>query len=282
MIGSFDVLIIKDNLYKYNKMFQHKPPKSEVPDKGPYNFYSPHSRNRTSNDWKQNEYIIISIDPGIKNYAIRVESRERIDPDTKDEKVGTIKPLLYELLHPVMTKNDPIEKAINNLTLFLNNHVELFKKCHMVIIERQMHMNYKSSRIMQHTITYFMVHLKDAIRLPLIIELDSKLKGRQLGAPSGITEGELKKWATREAMDLLYRRKDWVSYAKIQNEKKKDDLSDTVMQIEALFDLWELPVTPKPLVLKVDNSISTNIKLGQPVSRLTNNKPNFVIHPQKI
>ncbi len=85
--------------------------------------------------------------------------------------------------------------------------------------------------------------------MTLIVEVNPQLKGQQLGGPSGHNKPLLKQWAVNEAIRLFTMRNDEKSLQIINSITKKDDLADTVVQIEALFSLWNLPITkPRPIV----------------------------------
>ena len=55
-------------------MYQKKIPKSQKPFGNEYTAYNPHSVDLEKRDWSD-KIQVISIDPGIRNLALRVESR---------------------------------------------------------------------------------------------------------------------------------------------------------------------------------------------------------------
>ena len=118
---------------------------------------------------------------------------------------------------------------------------KLILECHYVIIERQLAENYRAVRISQHTITYFLVQLKNSTLNPIIIELDSKVKGGQLGGAMGLSSKQLKAWAVEKAISILTMRNDSFSLDILNKIKKKDDLADCVVQLDALCSMWKLP-----------------------------------------
>lgn len=233
-------------------MYPKKVPKSEKPDSTWYTIYHCHDT-PSPIEWntRKDYYDIVSIDPGRKNFAIRIERRnlitcqisalafEKIDLIGKDKEdsVGAV---------------DSIYKRLND---FLDKYLEIIKLCHIVIIERQLHINYKMVRFSQHIISYLTIHLKNAKYLPVILEVSSKLKSHQLYAPKGISDKEIKKWAVAKADELLKLRKDNISLSVIAAaKKKKDDLSDTIVQIEAVFSLFGLQLTQESPIAKLDLS----------------------------
>jgi len=235
-------------------MFQRKMPKCQMPDKNEFTAHFFHSVDLNNRDWPD-VINIISIDPGIRNLAIRVESRGIRTPN------HPIKTLVFDKLR--ISENDrKLEENIDKLyflvTNFLDQYLEIFKTCNMMIIERQLPMNLKAVRISQHIITYFMGHLKNIIpSLPMIFEIDAKLKGRELGASPHLNERGIKQWSIDYCQELLEKRKDEVAIKILKKHKKKDDLSDCVCQIEALFSFQGWPLTsdyiqPKVIKLKIN------------------------------
>ena len=78
-----------------------------------------------------------------------------------------------------------------------------------MLIERQLPTNYRAVRISQHIISYFLFHFKNLTpSLPMIFEVDSKLKGKQLGFSKHLNERGLKLWSVDYAKSLLVKRQD--------------------------------------------------------------------------
>jgi len=219
--------------------FTKKIPKSQEPDKSLHTIYYPHSIPHTKRNWNQDYYQILSIDPGkIKNFSYRIERRYHN---------GKIVPIVFD-------KNDfesitqEGETTINNsyqvLTEFLNKYSKFYDDCHFFIIEKQLPINYQAVRVSQHVISYFSIILYNKSLLPAIIEVDSRLKGKYLGAPKGIGDKQLKTWSIEKGRYLLTLRNDTFSLQVLDHFKnKQDDLCDTVCQIEALMVYWGMPLT---------------------------------------
>lgn len=241
-------------------MYQKKTPKSQCPEKNEFTVYNPHTVDPSLRHWGD-VVKVISIDPGIRNLALRVESRGiRTDEHP-------IKTIVFEKLRIT----DEERKLVGNvdqlfflITNFLDKYREIFLTCDMLLIERQLPINYKAVRISQHIITYFLILFKNLTpSLPLIYEVDPKLKGRELGADSHLNERGIKFWAVTEAKSLLTKRKDYEGLAILQkNKAKSDDLADALIMSEAFFSFNGWPLTreytePKPpskpkLVLKTE------------------------------
>ena len=218
-----------------------KVPKTQAPDKNALTLHYPHQLKLEERIWTENYRQYISIDPAIRNLAIRVEKRY-------DD--GQIVCLFSDKYDPLESVNVNIENKevlsnllFVNITNILNKLKPYFEETHYVIIERQMVQNYKATRVMQHLISYFMIHLQDKYFLASIYEIDSKLKGKMLECEKGIRENELKKWAVQKALELAEKRKDEYTIKLINKTRKKDDLADVLCQIEAFCIYMGFPKT---------------------------------------
>ena len=230
-------------------MYQKKISISQKPDSNEFTAYNPHTLDLNSRDWPE-VIQVISIDPGIRNLALRVESRGIRNN-------FPIKTVIFDKLHI----KEEERKLIGNIdqlylliTHFLDQYLDIFKKCHIFIIERQLPTNYKAVRISQHILTYFLIQLKDITpSLPMIFEIDPKLKGKELGVSKHLNERGLKQWAIEKCKEMMTKRRDYEGLEILEKHKKKaDDLSDTTIQIEALFSFQGWPLTTEIVSLKLN------------------------------
>lgn len=226
--------------------------KTEKPDKSSFTLYYPNI-NGTNQTWTQNYIQFVSIDPGRKNYAMRIERRyhngylellafDKQDLEEIDETADVISNHTYQ-----------------NLTYFLDKYGSYWNTTHIVIVERQLPQNYKAVRISQHTISYFMLMLRNSELRPLVVEINPKVKGKILKAPKELTEKQLKKWAVEKATELLTTQGDTKSLEIMSKLKKKDDVADTVCQIEALCRCWKYPSIPDAVVPTSSNTPQLSI-----------------------
>jgi len=241
-------------------MFTKKVPKCQMADKNEFTSHNFHSIDTKERDWP--EIInVLSIDPGIRNLAIRVESRS-----IRNENCP-IKTLLYDKLHIKDTDREleaNIDKLYSLITNFLDQYLNIIENCHILIIERQLPFNLKATRVCQHIISYFMFHLKNKTpSLPMIFEIDPKLKTRELGAPTHLNERGVKQWSVEHCQKLLTKRQDFEALKFLMKQKKKDDLSDIVCQIEALFSFQGWPLT-KEIININNNNKKIKLKILQP------------------
>jgi hypothetical protein len=205
-----------------------------------------HTIPREERKWNLDYIQILSVDPGLKNYTILIQRRMTN---------GITFPLLYNKLD--FTSDDE-SSHYGYLLHFFESQKELIKGCHIFLIERQLPQNYKMVRISQHTISYIMFQTLNNSLLPSIYEVDTKLKGIYLGVKKS---DDVKKIAIERAIQLLTSRNDKYSLSVLNNTKKKDDLADVIIQIEALFyelQYFQIPILPIPEpVIETSESVET-------------------------
>jgi hypothetical protein len=195
--------------------------------------YNPHT-SVEEQVWNSSFLRIASIDPGRKNFALRIEKRQR-GPNPKIQAEVFIRKTFSQ------SYNGDYDTLYCEILAFLDSYLDLLKKCHYVLIERQLPNNYQSVRVSQHVLTYVLVKLKDAQYLPIIAEVHPSLKGKMLSAPSNINSNGLKKWAVEKAIEICEQRDETSSAETIRKERgargqtKGDDLADTILQIEAVM-----------------------------------------------
>ena len=197
----------------------------------------------------ENGCLCVSIDPAIKNFGIRIENRlannvitplyfYRIDftkayPAPEETKPKTGKKPKTEIARV----NPQILDAILQLFIQL---FPILKQCRLVVIERQPPVNYQSTRLFQHILTWFLTMVGQFDYPCWIYDVNSGLKGEIFGAPKGLTYNQLKAWDIDKALAVLEQRGDQQSIAVIKHHRgktktKSDDLADTVIQLEALI-----------------------------------------------
>lgn len=194
--------------------------------------YNPHTTSLEQQVWSL-PLRVVSIDPGRKNFAMRIERR------FQDRVVTEV---FIRKTFEGSTKGDR-DTLYSEITQFLDQHLELLQNSHYVLMERQLPSNYQSVRISQHVLTYMLMKLQDASHLPIIVEVHPNLKAKALNAPKNINSNGLKKWAVEKATEICKNREDDFSLSAIRNERgargqrKGDDLADTILQIEAVMSL---------------------------------------------
>jgi len=266
-------------------MYQRKTPKTQEAYKSVYVGHNPHTIPLTERKWPD-RIRVISIDPGVTHYAIRVEERNM-------KTVGPITTIHFDKIGLAKDKQELSEDLVcamySYVSNYLDQYLELFKTCHMVIIEKQLPINYRAVRMSQHTLTYFMTHLKNIKpNLAMFFEVNPQLKGRQLGAPASLNEKGIKTWSVEKAFELLNDRNDQKGLEVMmrkdprnKRKEKKDDLADVINQAEALFSYFGWPVTqkvvkinPKPVPVPVPTPITPILNIQSPIPVNNNNNTN--------
>ena len=186
-------------------MFTKRVAKSQQDYKSVYVAHNPHTIPLIKRRWPD-RIRIISIDPGISHFCLRVEERSTTKHDI-------IKTLLHDKIGLKKEEQELDQDNVCSLYTFilpfLEQNKELFKTCHVVIVEKQLPINYRALRMSQHVLTYFMMLLRNVEpSLPIFIEVMPTLKGRELGAPPHINEKGIKIWAVEKAIELLTIRED--------------------------------------------------------------------------
>lgn len=181
-----------------------------------------HTRNNNIFTYSCESYRIISIDPGINNLAIRIEIRQ-------GDNVYT------EILTKHKLKSKDEENIYINLINILLTYENYYKNCHFIIIEKQVKMNQNMIKLSQHIISFFLMNTRLNNFKPIIVELDSHIKGRLLPKCNRGDHKEIKKYSIQKAMELLMFRNDINGWNILNSEKKKDDLADVIVQAEAFW-----------------------------------------------
>lgn len=210
----------------------------------PFNFFNPHDGEAPY--FNGRSVIIASIDPGILNCAIYVAKRKE-----KTKKKESI----YLSRKDFSQESSHYTNSIKILEKLEQDH-KLFSNCQYIVIEEQMTMSIKNTRMGQHLITFFCTMLRNKGNKPIIIEITSQAKTKVLQCPVR-KKTEYKKWCKNKAIELLENRDDPKEdkfITCIEIAKKGDDLGDSVAQLEALFELLDSGIYdyPKPIKREKD------------------------------
>ena len=221
---------------------------------------------------------IASFDIGKINFAfyveeIRLSSMKSIKNIPKSERYfanGTPTPEFRRILDEIYKHGEKI--VVRNLDLtvgtdktkyfdtdicynlfeILDDYKEIWDTLDLVIVEKQMSfkkkINTMALKIAQSVVSYLMINYSRSLK---IFEFPAYYKTTVLGAKqeekklkSGKitfkTQGdkERKKWAVVECFDLLALREDYDTLTEITLFKKKDDVADTIIQLQAFKYLY--------------------------------------------
>ena len=215
-------------------------PKTTPNPKGKFIIHSNHDNIIEALNLSKTSHTIISVDLGMKHYGFRIEKRFNAIYGAHNLSIITVEMIKKKFDKTRCHTNNEGTKSrlFVDLIAFLDQYKEHYLTASMAIIEGQMSDNNDMSRLSQATIDYFLIHYPDMI----ILELDAHLKSRAFGV-SKLTRPELKKWGVDKAISLLSARNDEKGLEILTSEKKKDDLADTIIGIEALFTHLKLQTT---------------------------------------
>jgi len=222
--------------------------------------------------------FISSFDIGKKNFSFYIEKinetdlkeLENISKKDRYYPNGTCKPEFGDLLkrvycngEKILLKNIDITGGTDNskyfdidlchnLTEVLDEYKDYWDKVDYFIVEQQMSfgakVNTMALKIGQHCESYFMIKYG---RTKKVVEFPSYHKTQVLGSEKiekvtktgkksykNIDKPMRKKWAIETAYGILTERCDFETIDEITKSKKKDDLSDVIIQAQAFKYLF--------------------------------------------
>lgn len=171
------------------------------------------------------EYDCVSIDIGIKNFAIRREIWGE-----------TVIPKLFQKINFGANYLIELNRYLNWI---LHSHL---CKANVIVIERQLHQNLNNKTVFDVVLNFLLSRLDILKPNVFICDISAKCKSKCFGV-TGLKSYKLKKWSVQKAIEILTEREDtwsleWLLYHK--EDTKADDLADTILQIEALMALKRL------------------------------------------
>ncbi len=216
---------------------------------------------------------VASFDIGKKNFSFLIEEfsikklreietvplKSRYNPNgTPTDSFQTILNKVFANGKVILYKNSDIThgcdpkvkldpKTFYNMNDLLTDHIEYFKNCSLILIEKQMMFgkltNPMAVKLAQHCYSFFTICLSPSIK---IIEYDAYNKTQVLGCKmdtvlskkgvekfKAVDKPTRKKWAITKCIDILTIRNDAETLTFIKTQKKKDDLADVLVQLQA-------------------------------------------------
>lgn len=254
-------------------MFTQKPLKSEKESKALCTIFFPHSiqypPDHLTELFHRPKTIVASVDPGIKNYAIRIAER-----NNTTRKTSSLYYARWILDQPDKSKDEvELDVTYECLSKKFTSIIDIIEQVDILLVERQLPINYNSNRVMQHTITWFESAFRQnkTGRYPIICLISPTLKGKMFDVPRGLPKPELKKWSTQQTIEILEDNGDEWALQRIQKESKKDDMADVVTQYEAFciyFGLDQYIYKP-PKSVGANKHIKIKIKDGKSTKTAT-------------
>lgn len=160
--------------------------------------------------------MIASFDIGKKNFAYCVQDANRHI-------------ILYDCVDLTVYAKTPFI----GMYIVLDKYKTIWDSCDVILVEQQMafgrKINLTAIKLAQHCLSYFIYNygcFKD------IIEFPAYHKTRVFDK-SKMTKPQRKKWAIIKTLEILEQRQQHDIIEFIESRKKKDDLADCFLQIEA-------------------------------------------------
>ena len=130
---------------------------------------------------------------------------------------------------------DPI--IYRNMIQLLDQHADLLSTCDIIVIEQQMSFRNKQNvmalKMAQHCHSYFLIRYESKT----VYEIPAYYKTK-IFTDSKLSDYARKKWAVGKALEILHNREDVHHFNLISARKKKDDLSDVIVQAQAFKYLY--------------------------------------------
>ena len=208
-------------------------------------------------------FCVEKVDLNMINSINNIQKRERYNEDgTVTEKFRKILNPIYNSGSIVLFKNCDVRengksiktgckvidpKVFLNMYNILDSYTEIWDKCSCFVIEQQMSFgkthNTMALKLGQNCISYFVFKYGT---FKQIVEFPSYYKTQILGSKKdetitkkgkvsykAVSKPERKKWAVEEAMLILADRDDFKTMSEVVSKSKKDDLADTLCQLQA-------------------------------------------------
>lgn len=188
--------------------------------------------------WDGDSLIVVSFDSGTINFCMGVFYKE-----TRKQPVRIVDELI-DISEP--DGGTPTDAIVSNIVdqrygvlhRAIQKHSSYIYHANYIIIEKQLSDNYAAVRVSQHIITQVIgiVTMGDNKKMPMIVEIDPRVKSRVLMAPA-VTGKKIKKWSCLYMIYMCYHSRNVALLEKLLMEKKRDDLSDIEVQIEAFMTM---------------------------------------------
>lgn len=188
------------------------------------------------------EFIVVSVDPGLINLGFRIERRTRLSQNSNYCSVETLVMERIEFSFDFTSDSMPVFNTVSKfLDLFSNYYPRV---CVYMVEQQQIPEAYKIIRIAQHITTYFSM-ITRAYPGAIVAEISPKAKTKFLGAPPKMGREGTVEWGRNEGLKYLHMRKDLYGLNRYHTyQDKADDIMVTVIQVEAIFKHLGLPTTP--------------------------------------
>jgi hypothetical protein len=217
---------------------------------------------------------LASFDIGYRNFAFYIEELDikllidikNISKNERYNEDGTTTIKMQKILNGVCINGKTIlhqncdlikeyedSNPLYNMIILLDTYSNYWDKCSHFIIEQQMKTNVKATRLGYHCQSYFMFRygrFKEIIEFPSYHKTQvlgcKKIKGKQCKNGKfrwkSIDKPSRKKWGIIKASEILSERQELETINNIKNKSKKDDLADTLIQLQAFKYLYFIDI----------------------------------------
>ena len=159
--------------------------------------------------------IIGSFDIGERNFAYSIGSLETLQR--------------FRRCDVIKKKKQTIIESCQYISEILEN--EDWSQCDLIIIEHQMRTNIRAQRLGQHVWTWFSTKFPDT--KPSFVP--SHMKTQFFLGKNKLTDATRKRWSITKATEILTERGDEDNLTYLKGLEKKDDVSDTLLQLIAFL-----------------------------------------------
>lgn len=209
------------------------------------------------------DFLTASFDIGVNNFCFSIEKVDleklrkikKIPQTKKFNKDGTFTDLYSPIIKEILECSSLIKFEninINDTNLFITTtriieileRESLFEKCKFILIEEQMKENVIMLKLAHAVATYF---LMKRFHNQEVLNWSASYKTSYMGAPKVLkndkyytmTKYNRKKWAVQKVTEILILKNDKL-LSSFLSEKKKDDISDTIlMNISMMIKVYD-------------------------------------------
>lgn len=176
---------------------------------------------------------VCAIDPGIRNFAVAIEEFDHLKIHTQKDVFTNGKVIYLNVIDLCETGYNAKSVSLGGL-LNLNSYLEsihhLLETCDAFVVEKQLKVNPPAQWVEHHCYAYFVSHFWD---FKVITPMSSKMKYSELRYNGNRKKSARKKWAEEKACGILLSRDDIPNVQKISTSRKKDDMGDVIIMIQA-------------------------------------------------
>lgn len=179
---------------------------------------------------------ICAFDLGVKNFAVAIECFNKTKLNKNQDDVymeGKLEFLDKQNFSPDTKGSKITNKILETLNEYIKTILSKLEECDIILIEKQ----FKCRGVQNATCIHLEHHLQGILMWALQhkkikIEVYASRHKTKTFDENQMTKNQRKKWTVNEASNILLAREDY-TMLDIFNKKKKDDMADVIMMIQA-------------------------------------------------